>query len=282
MSAESRTINQDNLSDAIELINESSRGMSFEYHLDTFSFLSLSRYWNFSYDHSLIHYVDDEPAALILNCVDPAAQDAFTFYWGAVQKFRSRRISLPFFEASCKHLQQDGYVMLHGDAVRDRPVRRYRFLHAEPQRVMFQMQAQSPQLPPRHLACEVRRIDVSELSRLTPPHGEPLHWCQRNTFLEHAAPLLQFLGAFSGDALEAYAVLLPQPSNTILLDLRSATTSFAAGYELLRCLLGQDYRPPITATHVLDQTYAHRLLTAAKFHEKSQSSTLSRNLRALD
>src|ERR1700749_1734937 len=99
MSAVPRRIDLENLPDAIHLMNESSRGMSFEYQLDTFSFLSLSRYWNFSYEHSRIGYVEGEPAVLILNCVDPSAQEAFTFYWGALPKFRSRRISLPLFDA---------------------------------------------------------------------------------------------------------------------------------------------------------------------------------------
>lgn len=274
------TIGLQNLDQVIHIINESSRGMSFEYHLDTWGFLSLSRYWNFSYEHSVIGCVEDEPGALMINCTDPQVHDAYTFYWGALPNFRSRRISLPLFDECCKKLRDDGYIMLYGDAVPDRPVRRYRFIQAQPQYILVQMQAQSPNLPDTDPLFEVRKVDIGTLSQLVLPPGESLHWCQRHAFLRNAALFLQFVGAFAGDVLKAYAVVFPQSSNTTLLDLRSPESCFAPGYELLRWLLVQNYRPPFIATYVVEQSYAHHLLTAAGFRVKRQFSTLSRDLRA--
>ena len=57
MPEEIQAITLQNLDDAVYLMNESSRGMSFEYNLEMFGFLSLARYWNFSYENSLIRYV---------------------------------------------------------------------------------------------------------------------------------------------------------------------------------------------------------------------------------
>jgi len=99
MSEELRPIGLHNLHDVIRLLNESSRGMSLACNLDFFSFLALARYWNFSYKHSLLGYIDGEAAVLILNCTDRAANDAYTFYWGTLPKFRRRRPSLPLFDA---------------------------------------------------------------------------------------------------------------------------------------------------------------------------------------
>jgi hypothetical protein len=278
-SEELRAINLHNVSDAVHLMNESSRGMSFEYNLDMFSFLSLARYWNFSYEHSLLRYVDGEPAALILNCIDPEVHDAFTFYWGTAPKFRSRRLSLGLFDASCKRLLDSGYVLLHGDAVPDRPVRRYRFVKAESPFEIVQLQAQRPNLPAADARFQVRLIDSEMMVQLARESDQPRHWCQRHSFFRNAASFLHFVGAFAGDTLQAYAAVYPQTTNTAILDLTSSNSSLAAGHELLRWLLVQDYRPPFIATYVFEQSYAYRLFTAAGFQVKRHLSMLSRDLR---
>lgn len=279
-SEELRPINLHNVGDAVHLMNESSRGMSFEYNLDMFSFLSLARYWNFSYEHSLLRYVGREPAALILNCIDPEIHDAFTFYWGTAPKFRSRSLSLGLFDASCRHLLDSGYVLLHGDAVPDRPARRYRFVKAESRFEIVQLQAQCPKLPPIDSRFQVRLIDPGILAPFASESNQPRHWCHRHGFLRNAASFLQFLGVFAGDALQAYAAVYPQTTNTAILDLVSSDHSLAAGYELLRWLLVQDYRPPFIATYVFEQSYAYRLLTASGFQVKRHLSMLSRDLRS--
>jgi hypothetical protein len=272
-------INLQNVRDAVYLMNESSRGMSFEYNLDMFAFLSLARYWNFSYEHSLLRYVDGEPAALILNCIDLAAHDAFTFYWGAVPKFRSRKVSLSLFDVSCKHLLDSGFGTLHGDAVPDRAVRRYRFVKAQPRQKIFQLQAQRPNLPPTDPSIEVRPIAPEMITQVSGHANESQHWCQRHSFLCSAASFLHFVGAFAGDKLQAYAAVYPQTTNTALLDLVSSDSSLTGGYELLRWLLVQDYRPPFIATYVFEPSYAYRLLTTSGFQVKRHLSMLFRDLR---
>lgn len=280
MSADLRTLNLQNLPDAIRLMNESSRGMSFEWNLDLFSFLAMLRYWDFSYEHSLIGYVEGEPAALVINCADPESREAYTVYWGALPKFRTQRISLVLFNASCKKLRDDGYLMLHGVSVPDRPVRRYRFIQAQPERTLIDMTAESPALPDPDPALEVREIAINDLAQFPLASGESFHWCQRLAFLRNVAPFQQFLGAFRGEALKAYAVALPKAPNTSIIDLRSTESDLAAGCRLLLWLVAHDYRPPFTATYVFEGSYAHRVLTATGFSIKRQFSTLSRDLRA--
>ncbi|HVO62383.1 MAG TPA: hypothetical protein VMT53_15710 [Terriglobales bacterium] len=278
MSEDLHTIREENLHHVIRLMNESSRGMSLETHLNLVGFLGLWRCWNFSCEHSLIRYVEGEPAALILNCTDVDAHDAYTFYWGALPKFRNRRISLALFDACCRKLHDNGYTMLYGDSVPDRPVRRYRLLQAQPQYDFIDMQAISPALPAAEPRFEVQQIDCSLVSRVPLPQAEPIHWCQRHAFLRNAAAVLQFLGAFAEDALKAYMVVLPSPANTVLFDLRSPGSCLSAGYELLRFLV-QNYRAPFTATNVRRNSYAHSLLTSAGFGVKREFSSLYRDLR---
>ena len=280
MPSDLRTINLQNLPDVIHIMNESSRGMSFEWNLDLFSFLAFLRYWDFSYEHSLIGYVEGEPAALIINCIDPAAHEAYTVYWGALPKFRTQRISILLFNESCKKLRDDGYFLLHGSSVPDRPVRRYRFIQASPQLSIVDMNADAPVLPDPDPTIEVRAIDVNDLANFSLAPGESLHWCQRLPFLRNIAPYQQLLGAFRENVLQAYAVSLPKARDTTISDLRSTGDDPSPGYELLRWLLTNSYRPPFTALYVFEQSYAYRILTSAGCSPTRQFATLSRDLRA--
>src|SRR5215467_9046757 len=147
MSEDLQTLNQKNIWDAIDLLNRSSRDTSLRYDVDLFGFGRLTRYWNISYDYSLIRYVADKPAALILNCVEPGTRDAYTFFWGALPEFRTGRIAMPLVEAACRKLFDDGFLMHYAVAVPDRPARRYRFVRFNPACDLVDMEAQSANLP---------------------------------------------------------------------------------------------------------------------------------------
>src|SRR5438445_10509116 len=121
MSEDLRTLSPQNVWQAIDLLNRSSRDTSLKYDVDIFGFSRLMRYWNISYDYSLMRYVADQPAALILNCVEPGTRDAYTFFWGALPEFRTGRIAFSLVEAACRKLYEDGYLMHYTGAVPDRP-----------------------------------------------------------------------------------------------------------------------------------------------------------------
>ena len=275
-----RPVGLENVSDVIRVMNESSQGMSFASNLDFFAFLSLSRYWNFSFKHSLLRYVDGKAAAVVVNCTDSIAREAYTFYWGALPEFRGGRMSLRLFDLACQRLREDGYVTLHGASVPDRPAARYRFIDARTQRVFAEMECESPELPAADGGLEVREIDIGLLSKIPLAPGEVQHWCQRVNFLRNGGPLFRFLGCYAGNELKACAVDLPKSANTSLVDLRSAGDFAPAGNALLHWLLAENYRPPFLASYVFEDSYAWRLLGRAGFTVKHRFSTLSRDLLA--
>ena len=279
MSESFQSISALNWGDAIQILNISSRGMSFEWQLELFSYLLLWQYWNFTPQYSLIRYVDAEPAAIALNCADPESREAYNFYWGALPKFRNPKISLALFDTCCQRLQDDGYITLHGDAAPERPVRRYRFVQAQPHLKLLEMQTAAPNLPSTRPTYEICLMDVGALPSPINQPGEPLHWCQRPAFLSHAASFVQILGAFSENSLKAYAVALTKSSHTTLCDIRSPEHCFAAGNELLRYVMTHNFCPPLKVTHILEDGYAHQLLTSAGFTIIKSFHTLVRDLR---
>ncbi len=267
------------LPDLIRLLNQTSRGTSLEYHLDLFSFLALKRYWNFSYDHSLIRYVDGEAAALILVCTDPVAREAYTFYWGTLSQFRDRRLSVALFDSCCARLRQAGFDMLYGVTVPDRPVNRYRFIRAYPQHQLADLEGRGIQVPASNPEFHVQKLEAHALAGFPSAPGEHFHWCQRPTFVSNIAPFIQIPGCFAGEELKAYAVVSSQPSGTTILDLRALESNATPGYELLRWIR-EICQPPFVATNVFDQSYSHRLLTEAGLAVVRRFYTLTRDLRA--
>ena len=277
MCAEICSMSLENLHDALHLVKESSRGMSLEYDLDTVGLLTLSRFWNFCYDQSLLVYVNHEPAGIAIHCTDPARLEAYTYYWGVIPKFRSLRLSLQLAETCARKLRDGGYTTVHGDTVPDHPVRQWRFVHFYPQKELIDMQSDTPNLPAPNPEFQIREVPLELIGQLTTQSEQPVHWCQRPTFLRHAAPFLQFVGAFSGDVLTAYIICFRKPSGTTIWDLRSLDSSMPAGRELLRWV-ANNCPTPFTACYVFDNSYSHLLLTNAGFSVKRRFYSLTRDL----
>src|SRR5215469_13404367 len=82
------------ISDVIAVINESSRGLSFELRLDRTKFLALSSFWNFSYRHSYIAFIGGELAGVVINAVDPEGRESYSYYWGVTPRFRGTGLGL--------------------------------------------------------------------------------------------------------------------------------------------------------------------------------------------
>ena len=277
---ELRTLSVDTIPDAIGLMNESSRGTSSECHMDFFSFLVFRGYWNISFAHSMICYVDGTAAAITLVCTDGTTLDAYILYWGAIPRFRTLRIARSLFEACCNKLSEDGYQMLYGLSVPDRAVKRYRFIQALPQFRLFDLRSEAPTVMPSDPAIRVQPIDLDSVSSLSIPRDECIEWSQRLSFLRRVALSLKFFGAFAGDVLKAYAIIRPEPSGTAtLIDLRCSESDLAWGRALLDRGLIERCPRPYVATHVADQSYGYRLLTAAGFHVTRQIQVLTRDLR---
>jgi len=271
-----RPLTLENIPDAIRVMNESSRDTSARFSLNFAQFMLLSRYWNFSYEHSLIRYVDGEPAAVMLVSTDSEARDGYVFYWGADPKFRSQRLALHLVDASCERLRDDGYRILYGITLPERDVRRYRFIQFHGQYALVDLEAASPHLPAAESGYSVRQIDIDTLAQLAFLGGESLHWTQRVGFLRNAVPFAEFAGAFEGNVLRAYMVVEPG-NKTVVADLRSPHGCIAAGRQLLRLLL-QRHKPPFSATHVYPGGYCHTLLTGAGFQVNREYYLIARDL----
>ena len=278
MSEDLRPITTKNLSDAIRLLNESSQDTSLQYNVDFFGFLAIRQFWNFSLGFSLIRYIDGLPAAIAINCTDPQTREAYNFYWGSLPQFRSPKISIRLFDAFCQMLYDDGYTMLYGTAIPDRPVSRYRFIHAYPLHPLVDMNGDCSRLPAADPAFSIRKIDVNMLSQIPSLATEPLHWSQRPSFLANIHFYVEVLGAFAKDELKAYAVVPAKPTEMTLFDLRSPEACLPAGYELLR-YVAQNYPAPVSAKYVVEGSFTQRLLTDAGFVVTRQYSSLYRNLR---
>jgi hypothetical protein len=278
MAEQIRSLDAETLPAAISLLNESSRGTSIECIFDPLSFLLLARYWNFSFNHSLLLYVDNEPAALAMHCGDPELHEAFNYHWGTLPKFRTLRIALTLAEACAQKLRKDGYISVYGDSLPERPVRRWRFVHFYPKYSLVGMQSTDPHLPSADPRIEIRAITPDIVARLPLLPDEPFHWCQRVKFLTSAAPFHVFLGAFRNNSLVGYAAALRKSEIPTLIDLRSIDSDTAVGYALLRSLREIDPRAPFRAYYVFEDSYLHRLLNQSGFANYRQFSILCRDL----
>ena len=78
----------------------------------------------------------------------------------------------------------------------------------------------------------------------------------------------QILGAFEGDTLRAYTISVRKATPTMTIDFRSPDSSFEAGYELLRWLFSHEYRPPLFASDVFENSYAHRTAFFRRLHRE--------------
>lgn len=277
MSTEFRSITLDNMPDAVHLMRECSRGMSLEYDLNTVGFLTLGRFWNFSYEQSLITYIENQPAALTIHCTDPDVHEAYTYYWGVIPQFRNLRISLQLAETCARRLRAGGYVAVLGDTVPDRPVRRWRFVHFYPQDSLLDMQAREVQLPPADSSFAVRETTLDAISEIASPAHDRVHWCQRRSFLLHAENFFKVVGCFKNNVLTAHAILVPKPSETMIWDLRCPEASLPAGYELLRWITN-NCPPPFIACYVFDNSYSHHLLADRGFSVKRTFYSVIRDL----
>jgi len=278
MNEDVRSITSKNLPDAIRLLNESSRDTSLQYNVDFFDFLGLKRFWNFSLSHSLIRYIDNQAAAIAINCADPETRHAYTFYWGTLPQFRNAKLSISLFDTFCQKLRDDGYTMLYADAIPDRPAQRYRFIQMFPLDTFLDMKGDGSHLSGHNPSFTVRKIDVALLSQIPFPSGDVFHWSQRPSFLANIDYFVEILGAFAGDCLKAYAVVPAHPREMILFDLRSSEECFPAGNDLLH-YLAQHYPSPIRARPILSGSFAHRLLSDAGFSVTRSYSSLVRDLR---
>ena len=211
-----RTSTQD-IDGIVAVINESSHGFSFQFRVDRTTFLALSRFWNFSYQHSYIGYHDSQAGGVIINSVDHGAREGYSFYWGVLPQFRRGGLGLALYNAYLDQAAGEGFASTYGDTSLDSPHSIFRRLGYETQQELVQMRGSVPSSyfsqqdsnePP------VRGIHPEEFFEALGRSQSSRHcWMQRPRALRKAAPFLRFVK--SGNT---YAAYLPYPQGSMVMD----------------------------------------------------------------
>jgi GNAT superfamily N-acetyltransferase len=263
MPSDLTTIHPGNLDDLIHVMQRSSEGSVFQFDVDLFKFLALSRFWNFSYQHSFLSYVDGQPAGLILNAVEPALHEAYTFYWGVTPEFRGRRVGMSLFDAYLKLLREEGYTKTDGDETDGSPSSVYRRWGYTRNEDFTEMQTRKLRIPPGAEDVEIRSLDLNKLLSSWSVFEGFRHWVQRPNFLLNDRKFLQVLAAFNNDQLCGYTVFTCLPGHVVINDFRFKDDK--TGLAILRRIADAGYPSPYIASFVPVASPAYRLLEEAGF-----------------
>ena len=236
------------------VMNRSSAGQVFEFHLSMMDMLALAHFWNISYAHSWLAWIDDNPAGVLLSAVEPEDREAYTFYWGVDPPFQKRTVALRMVYAYFDQLRREGYRRTYADRTAGSPSAIFGKLGYRDTGDIADMTggaALCSQGPP------VRQGSVAELAC-----GD--HWTQRSHFLRRAAAMGVVAIARGGAA-----VALPQGSGTTLLWLHGDEPTVRG---LLGWLAHNGFPPPYRAPYV--ETSRASLLEAAGFKAGHRSMAM--------
>jgi GNAT superfamily N-acetyltransferase len=208
----------DNDIDAIiRVINDSSEGFSFKFQLDRTSFAACARFWNFSFEHSYLGYVDSHPVTVVINSVDCVAREGCTFYWGVLPEFRGKGLGSALYRAYLDQVTDGGFVRNYLDISPDSPYSLYRRLGYETTHEKVQMKGLVPN-PLGSLrdadATNVMRIQPEEFFNDSTQSGRR-SWTRRAGTLRMASPFLQFVKCSN-----TYATYLFHPRGSTVIDFR--------------------------------------------------------------
>ena len=278
MAAELRRISLDNIQDVVEVTNGSSSGRTFAFGLDFAQFVMLSRFWNFSWQHSWLAAVRGAPAGVVLNTVDPDAREAYSFYWGVLPEFRRARVSMQLVYTYLDQVRREGYLRTHADVSADSPLTIYEKLGFRPAQELLELRT-AKVVVPEECAPAVHPLALDELlERVSVPVAAPAYWTRRAFFLRHAAPFLEVLGAFHGDTLEAYVVLTRWPGYTVLVQFVPLSDTDGPARALLGAIAAGDYPGPFIAPYLTPGARPQQILESAGFGEPRSFVSLTLEL----
>ncbi len=263
MSVEIQRIHPGNLQDVVEVVNRSSSGHVFQYNLDVFGFMALSRFWNLSYEHSFLCYVANRPAGVMLNAVDPAEREAFSLYWGVLPDFRGGRVAMSLMHAYFSLLQRQGYLRTSADTAHGSPSPIYEKLGARSRHVFAEVESEMLALPEDQGEYDVREPDSQQLLSILSSFPGPRHWAQGPNFYSNSVRSLSPLAAFKDGRVEGYLVRTFSSGCLSVLDFRFASES--AGHMLLRSAFNPNVPPPYRVSFVTVPSREYDLLCDAGF-----------------
>jgi GNAT superfamily N-acetyltransferase len=261
MGTELKPISAANLPDVVRIMNESSAGHSFQFRLDVLKYLHLSRFWNFSYESSYLAWAGSQPAGVVLNCVDPAAGEAYSFYWGVVPEFRKRRLSIDLVRTYLAEAKRRGYRRTYADSSADSPLDIYIKLGYRKHHGLIELRAGAI---PAGDTAGIEKLDVPTLLSEMPSFSrEACSWVARPSFLQAATPFLEVIGLRHGPRLLAWIALTRWTGETTIVALDFRPDAEDAARRLVSYL--STYPPPYSATHVVRESRADVLLRSCGF-----------------
>src|SRR5215471_8656435 len=266
-----KPIGPNDLTETARLVNESSRGRSFEFDLDLAKFLGLSNYWNFSYYHSSIAYANGVGAGVLLNTVEPQARECYSFYWGVTPQFRGTTIALRMVTKFLNQVAAEGILVSHADMGADSPAEIFHRLGYRPYANVLQMDFSPERKPRKNLGGDVRAISVEEYLDETRVHrGEPFCWSIHPAALRNAARTLRC--AVSGTT---YVAFTPESERTRVVDFHFNAEDQSPALHFLEQLSERQMR----FAYVLEGSPLHTLLSRCGYATISTFTALKLDLR---
>lgn len=261
MGTELKAIRAADLSAIVRILNESSAGHSFQFHLDLVKYLNLSRFWNFSYDFSYLAWAGPEPAGIVLNCVDPMGSEAYSFYWGVLPEFRKRRLSIELARMSLAEMKRGGVRTAYADSSADSPLDIYIKLGYREHHRLVELRTGA--IAPAAVD-EVEKLDVAGLLLELPSFPSSVSsWIARPSFLKTAAPFLEVVGLRRGERLDAWIALTRWAGEITIIALDFHADAEDNARHLVSHL--STYPGPYSASHVVSGSRADRLLRSCGF-----------------
>jgi hypothetical protein len=262
MPTELKRVGTGDLPALVNLLNRSSEGCSFAFHLDLVKYLNLSGFWNFSYELSYLAWADAQPAGVLLNCVDREQQEAHSYYWGVLPDFRKRRLSLDLVHTYLGELKRQGFRNAYATSSADSPLDIYLKLGFREHHRLLELR--TAQLPSSSSSHRVSKLDAATLlSELQSFPYSDRPWVARPAFLQTAAPFLDLFGVWEDGTLAGWMALTRWTGETSIVAFEFLPGRDVAARDMLSYLAV--YAAPYSATHIVAGSRADMLLRSAGF-----------------
>lgn len=164
MPCELRPIGVQNLNDVVRLINvSSSHDAPLRFNLDLMGFLAISRLWQISYAHSYLAYIDGQAAGVILNTVDSAQREAYSFYSGILPEFRKQGVFRELMLTYLNQVRREAYLKTYADTLSPIILAFCRGLGYEVIRELVDMESDSTPIDVRSDMYDVLSLSTEQL-----------------------------------------------------------------------------------------------------------------------
>jgi hypothetical protein len=261
-----------------QLVNNSSQVHSFAFDINVGSFLALSSYWDFSYQHSYIAYIGSQPAGLLISAVDRAARECYSFYWGVLPEFRGTPLALRLGFKFLNQTVHEGFLYSYADVGADSPLSIYDRLGY---RKVADIHYMASDGPAEHEVIRSGRIALAWLTAdqfLTETNSlseAAICWAQRPEALRRAARVVRFVKYGT-----AYAAIECQSTMTRVIRFHFRSDDRDSAEALIAHLKRPPFPCSLHMCHVAPGSELHSLVTDLGFRNTRRGAALRLDLKA--